>query len=406
MPQKIVMKFGGTSLADKAHIVQAATHIAERAKNYNVVVVVSAMGSETDRLARLAGENFDSEYDVILSTGEQISAALVAKQLQSQGIKARSFMGWQVPIKTNSKPTQAGIESVGCIELEAAFSRGEVPVVAGFQGVDKKGLITTLGRGGSDISAVAIAAAIKAECCEIYTDVDGVFTADPQIVEKANCLAMLSYEEMIELASLGARVLQTRSVSLAAANKVEIKVLQSARAEGTQPGTIICAEENMENQEVSGIAHSRSEAKITLSGLADRPGIAAKVFSPLSQAGILVDMIMQTSSLGNNITDMTFTLDENDLTRAITLLKERQNDIGYEEIDGDNNVAKISVVGIGMRTQTGIADIMFRTLSQEVINIQAISTSEIKISVLVEEAQMEKAVRVLHSAYGLDKNEQ
>ena len=400
MASLCVMKFGGSSLADETCIARAADYIAERAKSYGVVCVVSAQGKETDRLAALAQIKEGAEYDVLLAAGEQVSAALLAQTLQGKGIEAQSFMGWQVPIITTERANKAAIEKVADKNLLACLAKGKVAVVAGFQGIDKHGRITTLGRGGSDTSAVALAVALKAELCQIYTDVEGVFTADPQIVEKARCLTSLTYEEMVELSSLGAKVLQTRSVALAARHNVKVQVLPSYKL---GQGTRICSEREMEKQEISGIAHSKSEAKITLSNLSDKPGVAARIFAPLSHAGILVDMIVQSSSLHSDSTDITFTLGEEDLPQALTLLKQEQDTIGYGEIVGDKQVAKISVVGLGMRSAAGIADKMFATLAKESINVQAISTSEIKISVLIAEAQMDKAVRVLHSAYGLDK---
>lgn len=397
----LVMKFGGTSLADLALMERAADLIAARAETYAVAVVVSAMGKETDRLAALMDER-GAEYDVLLATGEQVSAALLTQTLQKKGVLARSFMGWQVPILTDSAHNRARIENIGTDNIKASFEKNEIAVVAGFQGVSPEGRITTLGRGGSDTSAVALGVALKAELCEIYTDVEGVFTTDPQIVDKARCLTSLSYEEMIELASLGARVLQTRSVALAKLYGIPVRVLPAYKKAGQAQGTLICAEQDMERQDISGIAYSKSEAKITLSDLSDRPGIAARIFSPLSQAGILVDMIAQSSSLDRGSTDITFTLAEEDLARALVELEKEKDNIGYQKVDGDKNVAKVSVVGMGMGRQSGIAETMFSALSKEAINIQAISTSEIKISVLVEEGQMEKAVQVLHDAYGLE----
>ena len=400
-----VMKFGGSSLADRECMERAAQFIAARHRDYAVVCVVSAMGKETDRLAQLGGKQRGAEADVLFASGEQISAALLALVLQKNSTKARSFMGWQVPILTNSNYNKASIERIEETHLLACLAEGQVAVVAGFQGVDESGRITTLGRGGSDTSAVALAVALKAECCQIYTDVEGVFTADPQIVDRAHCLPSLTYEEMVELSSLGARVLQTRSVALAARHQMKVEVLPSYKQ---GQGTSISAEngsrnKKMEQQQVSGIAHSEAEAKITLSELSDKPGIAARIFAPLSQAGILIDMIVQTSSLHSGSTDITFTLAEGDLAQALEVLKQEQQNIGYKEIAGDKNVAKVSVVGVGMRSVAGIADVMFATLAQEGINIQAISTSEIKISVLVEVAQMAQAVRALHAAYGLDR---
>jgi aspartate kinase len=398
MKPLLVMKFGGTSLADKAAMERAAERITARAARYRLVAAVSAMGKETDRLVALTHRDRGAEYDVLLSSGEQVSAALLAQTLQKQGLAARSFMGWQVPILTDSHHARARIEKIETQNITASLAQGEVAVVAGFQGIGPDGRITTLGRGGSDTSAVALAVALKAELCEIYTDVEGVFTTDPQIVDEARCLTSLSYEEMVELSSLGARVLQTRSVALAKLYAMPVRVLPAA---SEAQGTLICSEKEMEQQDISGIAYSKGEAKITLSALSDKPGIAARIFAPLSRAGVLVDMIAQSSSLDSKSTDITFTIEEENLSRALTILEEEKENIGYKKIAGDSQVAKVSVVGLGMRTQSGIADIMFGALSKEGVNIQAISTSEIKISVLVEEAQMEKAVKVLHAAYGL-----
>ena len=411
---RLVMKFGGTSLADMDCIRRAAAHIAARiAKGYEIAVVVSAMGRETDRLVGLAHDvegDDDAEYDLIVSAGEQVSAGLLARVLRSRGCAARSFLGWQIPIKTDGHHGAARMTHIETDQLAHCLSSGQVAVIAGFQGIGPDGRITVLGRGGSDTSAVGLAAALGAQGCEIYTDVKGVFTADPGIVRRARRLARVAYEEMLEMASQGARVLQTRSVGLAMARHVRLKVLPSRAlpeeiAAGQACGTEICDEgEMMEQQTISSVACASDEAKITLTDLADRPGVAANVFSPLARAGILVDMIVQTSAGGGGEgqTNITFTVAEEDLSRALKLLKEAQSEIGYKNIDSDKDVAKVSVIGIGMRSHAGIAETMFRTLAQANINLQAISTSEIKISVLVAGDEMEEAARQLHTAYGLD----
>ena len=409
---RLVMKFGGTSLADMDCIRRAAAHIAARiAKGYEVAVVVSAMGHETDRLVGLAHDvagDDDAEYDLVVSAGEQVSAGLLARVLRSQGCAARSFLGWQIPITTDGHHGAARISHIETDQLAHCLSSGQVAVIAGFQGIGPDGRITVLGRGGSDTSAVGLAAALGAQGCEIYTDVKGVFTADPAIVGRARRLTRVAYEEMLEMASQGARVLQTRSVGLAMARQVRLRVLPSRAlpeeiAAGQVCGTEICDEgEMMEQQTISSVACASDEAKITLTDLADRPGVAANVFSPLARAGILVDMIVQTSAGGQGQTNITFTVLEEDLSRALKLLKEAQSEIGYKNIDSDQDVAKVSVIGIGMRSHAGIAETMFRTLAQANINVQAISTSEIKISVLVAGDQMEEAARQLHTAYGLD----
>lgn len=409
MKPLIVMKFGGTSLADRACQDRAVELILERKQTREVVVLVSAMGKETDRLAGLLAANSTdtAETDVLLAAGEQVSAALLAHLLQQKGQAARSFMGWQVPIETTADAARARITHINPDGIKKTLAQNKVPVIAGFQGIDPAGRITTLGRGGSDTSAVAVAIALKAAACEIYTDVEGVFTSDPQVVDGVRCLTSLSYEEMLELASLGAKVLQTRSVALAQVHQMPVRVLPSHKKLGEAAGTLICSEaekeQNMEQQEISGIAHSKMEAKITLSEVADRPGVAAQIFAPLSAEGVLVDMIVQSSSLDNSTTDITFTLSEENLSRALKLLEGLKDKLGYKKCVGDKEVGKVSVIGVGMRSQSGVASTMFSALSDAGVNIQAISTSEIKISVLVKRAQVEQAVQVLHTAYGLEK---
>ncbi len=413
---RLVMKFGGTSLADMDCVRAAASHIIARVSGgYQVAVVVSAMGRETDRLVALARaarsdqKGDDAEHDLILSAGEQVSAGLLALVLSGQGCAARSFLGWQVPIHTDGCHGAARMISIEIDQLEQHLDAGQVIVVAGFQGIGPDRRVTVLGRGGSDTSAVGLAAALGAQMCEIYTDVEGVYTADPNIVPRARRLDRVAYEEMLEMASQGARVLQTRAVELALARHVRMKVLPShadpAEIAGDRVrGTEICDEgdDAMEQKKISSVACARDEAKITLTDLADRPGIAARVFSPLANAGILVDMIVQTSAGDQGQTNITFTVSQQDLSRALKLLKEAQSEIGYGDIDGDADVAKVSVIGIGMRSHVGVAETMFRTLACANINVQAISTSEIKISVLVARAEMEEAARCLHEAYGLD----
>ena len=410
MSSLLVMKFGGTSLADHASLRQASRHIAARFDaGFQLVVIVSAMGRETDRLSALANTQKEClEKDVVLSAGEQVSAGLLALDLQKKNYDARSFLGWQIPIETDNHYGKAQITNINIDNIQKALSRKQIAVVAGFQGVSPENHITTLGRGGSDISAVALAAALGAKTCEIFTDVEGVFTADPRIIAKSHLLRQISYEEMVELAAQGAQVLQTRSVELAAAHHISLKVLPAYGEVGIDCGTQICAEEKigekiMEQRKVSGVACSNEEAKITLSALKDKPGVAALVFSPLAHANILVDMIAQTSAGDDGKTDITFTLAQGDLSSALDILENARADIGYEKLSGDKNVAKISVVGIGMRSHIGIAETMFSTLAKANINIQAISTSEIKISVLVARDEMEKAARLLHTAYGLDR---
>ncbi len=407
----IVAKFGGTSVADVERIERAADKIKKEVDSgHKVAVVVSAMSGVTNQLVdycRQVSPMHDArEYDTVVSSGEQVTAGLMAMALQKRGITARSWMGWQVPIKTNNVHGKARIESIDTQELNKRLDGGEVAVIPGFQGVTDLNRIATLGRGGSDTSAVAVAAALKADRCDIYTDVDGVYTADPRIAPKAKKIHKISYEEMLELASLGSKVLQTRSVEMGAKSGVPIQVLSSfgEHVGSDRKGTLVTTEDNIVEQEiVSGIAHSRDEAKVTLVGVRDVPGVAARLFGPLADAAINVDMIVQNIS-EDGATDMTFTVPKLELDDTIKTINEKI-DLNYRELVTDSNVAKISVVGIGMKSHAGVANTMFETLAEKNINIQVISTSEIKISVLVEEDYTELAVRSLHSAYGLDKKD-
>ncbi len=412
---RIVMKFGGTSMAGTERIRAVAARVKrEVAAGNQVAVVVSAMAGETDRLVgfcREASALYDPrEYDVVVSAGEQITSGLLAIALQAIGVPARSWLGWQLPIHTSDAFSRARIGTIDTVALDASLSAGEVAVIPGFQGVTDDGRITTLGRGGSDTSAVAVAAAMKAERCDIYTDVDGVYTTDPRIVPRARKLARVTYEEMLELASVGAKVLQTRSVGLAMKEQVRVQVLSSFTGEDapmadTLPGTMIVGEEeitDVERQLITGIAHDKNEAKITLASVPDKPGAVAAIFAPLADAGINVDMIVQNVAHSTGSTDVTFTVPAADLPRSLDVLGQAKGEIGYEKLVHDTRVAKISVVGVGMRSHAGVASTMFTTLGERGINIQAITTSEIKVSVLIEEDYTELAVRVLHTAYGLD----
>ncbi len=402
---RIVQKFGGTSVADVDRIKNAALKVkAAVDRGDQVVVVVSAMAGVTNSLVDLTqkmGPLPDArEYDAVVSTGEQVNAGLMALALQALGIQARSWMGWQIAIQTDGVHGKARITGIDTQELDHRLNGGEVAVVAGFQGMGPRSRITTLGRGGSDLTAVALAGALGADRCDIYTDVDGVYTTDPRIVPKARKLNKVTYEEMLEMASLGSKVLQTRSVELAMNHKVRVQVLSSF---SDVPGTFIVSEDEVvEKQIVSGISHSRDEAKITLLRVADRPGVAAKIFGPLSDASVNVDMIVQNVSEDGKATDLTFTVGRADLDAAVKVLTDNRNDIGYERLTSDRAVAKVSVVGVGMRSHAGVAQRMFQALAEKGINIQVISTSEIKISVLVAEDYTELAVRALHTAYGLD----
>lgn len=407
------MKFGGTSMAGIERIRNVAARVKREVEAGNeVAVVVSAMAGETDRLVgfcREASPLYDPrEYDAVVSSGEQVTSGLLAIALQAIGVPARSWLGWQLPIGTSDAHATARIESVDTTALDQSLSAGEVAVIPGFQGVSEAGRITTLGRGGSDTSAVAMAAAMQADRCDIYTDVDGVYTTDPRIVPRARKLARVTYEEMLELASVGAKVLQTRSVGLAMKEKVRVRVLSSfddSRDEDGYRGTLIVGEEevtDMERQLITGIAHDKNEAKITLVAVPDRPGAVASIFAPLADAGINVDMIVQNIAHSAGSTDVTFTVPAAELARALDTLDKASGDIGYGKVLHDTRVAKISVVGVGMRSHAGVASTMFTTLGERGINIQAITTSEIKVSVLIEEDYTELAVRVLHTAYGLD----
>jgi aspartate kinase len=402
---RIVQKFGGTSVADVDRIKNAALKVkAAVDRGHEVAVVVSAMSGVTNSLIVLTqqmGPLPDGrEYDAVIATGEQTNAGLMALALQALGLQARSWMGWQIAIHTDDVHGKARITGIDTDELDKRLKSGEVAVVAGFQGVSPRNRITTLGRGGSDLTAVALAGALKADQCDIYTDVDGVYTSDPRIVPKAKKLDKITYEEMLEMASLGSKVLQTRSVELAMNHKVRVQVLSSFE---DKPGTFIVSEDEVvEKQIVSGISHSRDEAKITLLRVADRPGVAASIFGPLSDASINVDMIVQNVSEDGKATDLTFTVGRADLDAAVKVLTDNKNQIAYEKMSSDRAVAKISVVGVGMRSHAGVAQSMFQALAEKGINIQVISTSEIKISVLVAEEYTELAVRALHSVYGLD----
>ena len=402
------MKFGGSSVADIKIMKNAVSKISAEINNKNkVIVVVSAMGNTTDNLVKKIKEIstiYDAtEYDAILSTGENISSSLMALLLQKEGINARSWQGWQIPIKTTDNHSNARILNIGTKNLEEKFLAGmQAAIIAGFQGISTNNRVTTLGRGGSDTSAVALAAAIKAERCDIYTDVDGIYTTDPRITSNAKKLDKISYEEMLELASLGAKVLHTRSVELAMQYKVKLRVLNSFN-EGS--GTILCDEEDiMEKRVVSGITFSKNEAKFTLLGVKDKPGVAGIVFDSLSKANINVDMIIQNIS-DNNLTDVTFSCptDQVDMAKSSLESDKNKNVLEYKKLDVDTQVSKISIVGIGMRSHSGIAQTMFKTLGDENINIKVISTSEIKISVLIERKYLELAVQALHEAFELSK---
>jgi len=407
----LVMKFGGTSVATLDRIRRAAKRVGvEVAKGYDVIVIVSAMSGKTNELVGWVEETsplFDArEYDAVVSSGENVTAGLMALILQEMDVPARSWEGWQVPLKTNSVHSAARIEEIPTDNINTKFAEGmKVAVVAGFQGVSDEGRITTLGRGGSDTTAVAFAAAFDAERCDIYTDVDGVYTTDPRIEDKARKLDKIAFEEMLELASLGAKVLQTRSVELAMRFGVRLRVLSSFEEQSDDAGTLVCPEEEiMESNVVAGVAYQRDEAKMTLISVADRPGIAAAIFVPLSDAGVNVDMIVQNISEEGR-TDMTFSCPVDQVTRAEKAMAEAKasGEINFHDLLADTDVAKVSVVGIGMRSHTGVAAKMFEVLSNEGINIKVITTSEIKISVLVDRKYMELAVQALHDAFELDK---
>ena len=401
---RIVMKFGGTSVADLDRIRNVATRVKREADAGNeVAVIVSAMAGVTNQLVAwcqaLSPLHDAREYDAVVATGEQVTSGLLAIALQERGIEARSWQGWQIPIRTDNAHGKARVLDIDGSELIRRMQAGQVAIVTGFQGIGPDNRITTLGRGGSDTSAVALAAALHADRCDIYTDVDGIYTTDPRIVPRARKLAMISYEEMLELASVGAKVLQTRSVELAMNERVRLQVLSSFE---DVPGSLVVDEEEIvEKENVSGIAYSREDAKITLRRVPDRPGIAAAVFGALAQHSINVDMIVQNIS-ADGTTDLTFTVGKADLPRVHATLAEAQAQIGYQEVLADPDVTKISVVGVGMRSHAGVANTMFRALADKAINIQVISTSEIKVSVLIAAEYTELAVRALHTAYGLD----
>ncbi len=407
----LVMKFGGTSVANPDRIRRAAKRVGvEVAKGYDVIVIVSAMAGKTNELVGWVDEIsplYDArEYDAVVSSGENVTAGLMALTLQEMDIPARSWQGWQVPLKTTSAHAAARIEDIPPDNIRQKFAEGmKVAVVSGFQGISPEGRITTLGRGGSDTTAVAFAAAFEAERCDIYTDVDGVYTTDPRICAKAHKLDRIAFEEMLELASLGAKVLQTRSVELAMRYKVKLRVLSSFEEQSDAAGTLVCDEEEiMETKVVAGVAYSRDEAKLTLLSVADRPGIAATIFTSLSDAGVNVDMIVQNISEEGR-TDMTFSCPTDQVARAERALADTKEKgiLNFSELVADTDVAKVSVVGIGMRSHTGVAAKMFKVLSDEGINIKVITTSEIKISVLIDRKYMELAVQALHDAFGLEK---
>ena len=412
---RLVMKFGGTSVADLERIRRVGRLVAaEVAAGHKVAVVVSAMAGKTNELVAWTDGSgpaanglppSDDEYDVVVASGEQVTAGLLAMTLRNMGLPARSWMGWQIPIIADDAHGRSRIEDVEADKLVAAMDTGEIAVIAGFQGVTRDGRIATLGRGGSDTSAVAIAAAVKAIRCDIYTDVDGVYTTDPRIESKARKLNKISYEEMLEMASLGAKVLQTRSVELAMAKNVPVRVLSSFVEPGDAPGqgTIVCDEEEiMEKRIVSGVAYSRDEAKISLFGLPDHPGVSSEIFGALADANVNVDMIVQSHARTADTANMEFTVGKRDAARTVDIIRAAQPKIGFDDVQVNEDVSKVSVIGVGMRSHTGVAKTMFGALAEKGVNIQVISTSEIKISVLIDAAYTELAVRALHAAYGLD----
>jgi aspartate kinase len=402
---RIVQKFGGTSVGDIERIRNAARRVKREVDAGNeVVVIVSAMAGTTNQLVdwtrRMSRLHDTREYDTVVATGEQVTCGLMALALQDLGVDARSWLGWQVPIRTDDAHGKARIEAIDTAEVERRLVRGQVAVIAGFQGIGPDGRITTLGRGGSDTSAVAMAAALKADRCDIFTDVEGIYTTDPRIVAKARKLDRIAFEEMLEMASQGARVLETRSVAMAMNNRVRLQVLSSfADVSGT---LVVDEDEIVENRVVSGIAYSRDEAKITVEQVADRPGVAAALFGPLAENAINVDMIVQNVSADGATTDMTFTVGRADLDRTLAVLEQLRTSVGFRALKPDSNVVKISVIGVGMRSHAGVAQMMFKTLAERGINIQVISTSEIKVSVLIAADYTELALRALHTAYGLD----
>lgn len=404
---RIVQKFGGTSVADTQRIKEAAKKVAfEHSQGHQVVVVVSAMAGVTNKLIEFkncVNSGLDaSEYDVVLSSGEQTSAALMALALQNMGVRARSWLGWQIPIWTDNVHGKARITGIETDLLENQLKENEVVVVAGFQGLTPDKRITTLGRGGSDLTAVALAGALRARQCDIFTDVEGIYTCDPRIVSSASKLDKITYEEMMEMSSLGAKVLQTRAVEVAMNYNVRIQV-RSAFIDS--PGTYLVSEDEIvEQQVVSGISHNRDEAKVTLLKVSDRPGVAAGVFGPLAEASVNVDMIVQNISEDGKTTDLTFTVGQADLNLAVEVLETRKDEIGFHKIVADAELVKISIVGVGMRSHPGVAQTMFNALAKKGINIKVISTSEIKVSILIDEEYTELALKALHSAYGLDRD--
>ncbi|WP_103122396.1 aspartate kinase [Methylopila sp. Yamaguchi] len=414
---RIVMKFGGTSVATVERIRNVGAHVKREVDAGNeVAVVVSAMAGATNQLVawtREASAIHDArEYDAIVASGEQVTSGLLAIVLQDMGVPARSFQGWQIPLRTDGTHGSARIESIDGSALISRMTDGQVPVIAGFQGIAPDNRIATLGRGGSDTSAVAVAAAVGADRCDIYTDVDGVYTTDPRIVPKAQRMERIAFEEMLEMASLGAKVLQVRSVEMAMVHKVRVFVRSSFDApdapqvgpNGLPPGTLICDEDEIvEQQVVTGIAYSKDEAQITLRRVEDKPGVAAGVFGPLAEAAINVDMIVQNISEDGRTTDITFTLPTGDQERTLQILESKKAEIGFSELNTNADVCKVSVIGIGMRSHAGVAAQAFEALAKRGVNIRAITTSEIKISVLIDAAYAELAVRTLHSVYGLDK---
>jgi len=403
---RLVLKFGGTSVADIDRILSVAHKVkAVAAAGNEVAVVVSAMAGTTDQLVgytqQINPDCDEGEYDVVVSAGEQITVGLLAAVLRSIGCRSRSWLGWQIPIRTDSAHSKARITEINTEKLSDSMASGEIAVVPGFQGISSDGRITTLGRGGSDTSAVALAAALSAERCDIYTDVEGVFTCDPRIVPRAKKLDRITYEEMLEMASLGAKVLQTRSVALAMKHRIVVHVRSSFN---DTFGTMVVDEEDIvEDEMVSGIAYSPGEAKVTLVRVADRPGVAACIFGPLAESGVNVDMIVQNVSEDGKSTDVTFTVDRDDLDKAINVIEKARGEFECERVETDSSVVKISVIGVGMRSHAGIAHTMFKALADKGINIQTITTSEIKISVLISEEYTELAIRTLHTAYGLDE---
>lgn len=407
---KIVAKFGGTSVADIEKIKNVAQKMKKQVdEGHQLAVVVSAMSGVTNQLVGYVDEIsklYDArEYDVVVSSGEQVTSGLLALALQELGVPARSWQGWQIPIRTTGEHSFARIEDIDTDEINKRMAAGEVVVVPGFQGVGPDNRVTTLGRGGSDTSAVALAAALKADRCDIYTDVTGVYTADPRVVPAAHKIDKIAFEEMLELASVGAKVLQTRSVEMAMKHNVVVQVLSSFE---DVEGTLVVNEEelNMEREVLSGIAGSVNEARVTLIGLPDRPGISATIFGPLAEAGVNVDMIVQSVSPDGNVTDQSFTVQRVDLQRTVEILNQYKTKLGFNEVSTSSDVAKISIVGVGMRSHAGVAAKMFEILADHNINIMAITTSEIKVSVLIKEEYSELAMRVLHTAFGLDKKDQ